>query len=268
MQCTDRTLHFFSFLQPHMRIAIFQTDIFFGEPDQNLRQAEQLLKDNKGAELYVLPEMFTTGFTMRPERMADNQELALRWMKRIAKELDAALCASVAVNDNGIFFNRLYFVEPDDNTTVYDKRHLFTYSGENEAYSSGNKRVTVEYKGVRILLQVCYDLRFPVFSRNRQDYDLAIYVANWPESRRRVWNILLQARAIENQCYVVGVNRVGDDPMCHYNGGSAVISPYGKLMVSCPDNEVGMAIADIDMETLNAFRKKFPVLCDADEFSV
>ena len=251
-----------------MKVAVLQTDIAFGETDRNLNQAMRMLTDNQGADLYVLPEMFTTGFTMQPEKLADRQQLALSWMKAQAGTLNAALCASVAVEDHAQFFNRLFFVTPDGQTTFYDKRHLFTYSGEDEAYTPGNQRQVVEWRGVRILLQVCYDLRFPVFSRNRKDYDMAVYVANWPESRRRVWNILLQARAIENQCYVVGANRVGDDPMCHYNGGSAVVSPYGKPLVACPDNETAVAMAEINMEQLNAFRKKFPVLDDADAFSL
>ncbi len=251
-----------------MRIAILQTDITFGKITDNIRNAESMISECQGADLYVLPEMFTTGFTMQPEMMADHAGHSLTWMKQTANRMKAAVCASVAVENDGMFFNRLFFVKPDGDVTIYDKRHLFTYSGEQEAYQPGHRRMVVEWKGVRFLLQVCYDLRFPVFSRNQKDYDVAVYVANWPESRRRVWDVLLQARAIENQCYVVGVNRVGDDPMCHYNGGSTVVSPYGKPIVTCPDNEAGTALAEINMDSLTAFRQKFPVLNDADQFSL
>lgn len=251
-----------------MKIVILQTDIIFGNISENIRNAERMISECQRADLYVLPEMFTTGFTMQPEMMADHDGRSLTWMKQMANRMKAAVCASVAVEDDGMFFNRLLFVKPDGEVTVYDKRHLFTYSGEQEAYQPGHRRVVVEWKGMRILLQVCYDLRFPVFSRNQKDYDVAVYVANWPESRRRVWDVLLQARAIENQCYVVGVNRVGNDPMCHYNGGSVVVSPYGKQIVACHDNETGMAVTEINMDPLTAFRQKFPVLDDADAFSL
>ena len=253
-------------IQENMKIAVIQMDIVWGDPEQNIRNADYQIDHAGRADLYVLPEMFSTGFVMQPEKYAEIEGRSLAWMKSKARMVSAAICGSVAVADRGKYFNRMYFVKPDGSVTTYDKRHLFTYSGEHEHYQAGKERVIVEWRGVRILLQVCYDLRFPVFSRNRKDYDMAVYVANWPESRRQVWDILLKARAIENQCFVVGVNRIGDDEMCHYDGGTSIISPYGTVLAETTDNEPCISVASIDMEKLMAFRKKFPVLDDADSF--
>ena len=164
---------------------------------ENLRRAEQLIVGAPGADVYVLPEMFTTGFCMEPQRIAEPMEgPALAWMRRVAAEADAAIVGSVAtIAPEGGYKNRMYFVEPDGRVTHYDKRHLFSYSGEDKHYEAGSERVIVEYRGVRFFLQVCYDLRFPVFGRNCDDYDVAIYVANWPDKRRMAWDILLRARA-------------------------------------------------------------------------
>ena len=159
-------------------------------------------------------------------------------------------------------------VHPDGQVQWYDKKHLFTYGGEHKSFTAGAERVIVNFRGVRILLQVCYDLRFPVWARNRKDYDMILYVASWPTPRVDAWNILLRARAIENQCYVVAVNRVGEDPACQYCGGSAVIDPYGHTLAACEDNKSCTAEATIDMDVLEAFRKKFPVLDDADPYQI
>ena len=155
-------------------------------------------------------------------------------------------------------------MKPDGDVTFYDKRHLFSYAGENEHYTRGESRVIAEWRGVRIMLQVCYDLRFPVFCRNRGDYDMMIFVAAWPTSRIHVWDTLLKARALENQCYVAGVNRIGTDPKCEYCGHSVIVSPYGDVMVRCEDDKECSTAAEIDIERLQSFRKKFPVLNDAD----
>lgn len=247
-----------------MKIALIQTEIVWGSPEANIAVMDTLIDHAGKADLYVLPEMFSTGFVMQPENYAEKQGLSLKWMQGKARQTDAAVCGSLAVADGDKYYNRFYFVKPDGSVAVYNKRHLFTYSGEHEHYQQGNGRTVVEWRGVRILLQVCYDLRFPVFSRNHKDYDLALYVASWPESRRMVWDILLKARAIENQCYVAGVNRVGDDQKCHYNGGTAIISPYGNVVSAAADNETYVVVATLDMEKLKAFREKFPVLDDAD----
>lgn len=251
-----------------MRITLFQTNISWLNTATNIQQAEEMLGSAPESDLFIFPEMFTTGFTMEPEKTAGKAKLALEWLKRQAEIFDAAVCATVPCDYDGGFYNRCVFIKPNGETSIYDKRHLFTYSGEDERYTHGHDRVVVEWRGVRFLLQVCYDLRFPVFSRNRKDYDVALYLANWPESRRAVWDILLKARAIENQCYVAGVNRVGDDPMCHYNGGTAIISPYGTVISQCPDNERSSVSAILDIDKLQAFREKFPVLDDADPFKL
>ena len=190
----------------------------------------------------------------------------MSWMKRKSAKTGAAICGSMSVQTKeGKYVNRFYFVKPDGSITYYDKHHLFTYGGEDKCYEAGESHVVVEWRGVRIMLLVCYDLRFPIWSRNRNDYyDMIIYVASWPTSRIEAWRTLLKARAIENQCYVAGVNRVGSDPNCQYCGCSAIISPYGTVMEECPQDEASAASADIDMESLDTFRKKFPVLNDRD----
>ena len=170
----------------------------------------------------------------------------------------------IAVHEDGKYYNRFHFVTPDGAVTTYDKKHLFTFGGEHERFTAGDKRVIVDYKGVRILLEICYDLRFPIWSRNRGDYDMIIYVASWPTPRVESWKALLTARAIENQCYVAGVNRVGTDPGNEYCGGSRVIDPYGKVIASCEDGKEMEAWAEVDLNVLEAFRAKFPVLDDAD----
>lgn len=241
-------------------------DIAWSNPSDNVRKANAMIDDAPKADLYVLPEMFSTGFAPCPEGIAEEEGCdTLSWMKRKAAEKDAAIAGSVAISCDGKHYNRLYFVKPDGSIAFYDKRHLFSYAGEDKHYTSGAERVVVEWRGVRIMLQVCYDLRFPVFSRNHGDYDMVVYVAAWPTSRIHVWDTLLRARALENQCYVAGVNRIGSDPNCDYCGHSIIISPYGKEIAACKGQTECAAHAEIDMEQLEAFRKKFPVLDDADE---
>lgn len=250
-----------------MKIVILQTDIYWANPKKNLECAEEMLKKYAEVDLFVLPEMFSTGFCTRPQGIAEPVESeSLVWMKRVAAERNCAIAGSVAIEDGGKFFNRFYFVHPDGLVQSYDKKHLFTYGGEHKQFTPGTERVIVSYKGVRFLMQICYDLRFPVWSRNRGDYDVALYVASWPVPRIEAWKALLRARAIENQCYVVAVNRVGEDPNCSYCGGSEVINPYGKTIAVCEDYKVCGAEAVIDMDVLEDFRKKFPVLNDADDF--
>ena len=248
-----------------MKITILQRDIEWANPSVNINRADEAIDRNPGSDIYVLPEMFSTGFCTNPEGIveSDNSE-TLQWLKRKAAAIDAAIAGSVAVTKDGKFYNRFYFVKPDGSVTHYDKKHLFTYGGEHKRFTAGNERVVVEFRGVRILLEICYDLRFPVWARNRGDYDMILYVASWPTPRVSAWSALLVARAIENQCYVAGVNRVGNDPACQYCGGSVVIDPYGKTIAACTDNLECEATATIDIEALQAFRAKFPVLNDAD----
>ena len=248
-----------------MRVSVLQTDILWADPTGNVEHADQIIDAHPGADLYVLPEMFSTGFCTRPEGIAESLDSrTFMWMKDKAARTGAAIAGSVAVTEDGRYYNRFYFVEPDGKVTAYDKKHLFTFGGEHNRFTAGDKRVIVTYKGIRILLEICYDLRFPVWSRNRGDYDMIIYVASWPTPRAEAWKALLTARAIENQCYVVGVNRVGDDPSNEYSGGSRIIDPYGRIIAECDDGAEGVVSAEIDMNLLEAFRRKFPVLDDAD----
>lgn len=249
-----------------MKITLLQIDIAWQDAEANKKKVEAMIARAEKSDVYVLPEMFTTGFVVTPSGVAESDGSTLEWMRSMARLHDAAICGSVAVDHGSGFRNRFYFVKPDGEMAYYDKRHLFSYGGEDRHYTSGSDRVVVAFRGVRFLLQVCYDLRFPVFSRNdvRAPYDVALYVASWPTSRLAVWNTLLRARAIENQCYVAGVNRIGDDAACHYSGGTMMIDAYGKPVAECEPNTEMTVTAAVDMAKLKAFRDKFPVLNDAD----
>lgn len=252
-----------------MNIILLQTDIQWQKPNENRTHAETIIDTLPQADLIILPEMFTSGFCMAPAEVAEKADTAtLHWMQTIAMKKKAAIAGSVSVEDGGRYYNRFYFVKPDGSYTSYNKKHLFTFSGEDKEYAAGDERVIVEYKGVRILLQICYDLRFPVFSRNRGDYDMIIYVANWPTVRIDAWNTLLKARAIENLCYVAGVNRVGNDPGNSYNGGTVLLDYMGKSIVSAEDGLENAVCGEIDMQMLKDFREKFPALNDADKYRI
>lgn len=251
-----------------MKVAIIQNSIRTKQLDWTLQFATDLINQQPGADLYVLPETFATGFmvegTTQQARVQGPQ--ILLWMQQQARRLNAAVAGSIAIfDDEGLLRNRLFFVRPDGSYDYYDKHHLFTYAGETKDYVAGQRRVVVEWRGVRFLLQVCYDLRFPVFSRNRGDYDAVIYVANWPLSRKDVWHTLLRARALENQCFVIATNISGDDAgVCDHAGDSAIIDAYGHTLAECITGRVESASAELDMASLQRFRQKFPVLDDAD----
>ena len=252
-----------------MRIAIIQHTIRWNELEKNLQQLSSLLDQQLGADLYVLAETFATGFLAEGsvEQAGEQSPRIFHWMQQQARRLDAAVAGSVAMaDDKGLLRNRFFFVRPDGSYDYYDKRHLFSYAGETDEYVAGERRVVTEWRGVRFLLQVCYDLRFPVFSRNRGDYDAILYVANWPVRRRDVWQTLLKARALENQCFVVGVNIVGSDKACEYVGDSVIINAYGHTIAQCTPAMVETAAAELNMDELQRFRSKFPVLRDADTF--
>ncbi|MFV0419214.1 MAG: amidohydrolase [Dysgonomonas sp.] len=252
-----------------MNILLLQTDIKWQQPEYNRNHAKELIENSPDADIIILPEMFTTGFCTSPKGVAEEADTeTLKWMLKVAKEKHAAIGGSVATTENGKFYNRFYFVKPDGEYTIYDKRHLFTYGGEDKEYAAGENRVIVEYKGCRILLQICYDLRFPVFARNAGDYDVIIYIASWPISRIYAWNTLLRARAIENQCYVIGVNRMGDDPTNKYSGGTALIDFMGHPVVEAEVGKEQAICGNIDIQALNDFRKSFPALQDADKYTL
>lgn len=245
------------------RVAIVQRDIVWRDVERNFQQLETMLADVE-ADVVVLSEMFQTGFVTEPEGVADDGR-TLRWMLIAAKQIDAAIVGSVIVREDGQFFNRLYFVKPTGEVEWYDKHHLFSIGGEAEHFARGMERKVVEWRGVRYLLEICYDLRFPVWSRQRGDYDAIIYSALWPKPRREVWRTLLRARAIENQAYIVGVNRIGAEPGLEYAGDSAVIDAYGRTVVDL-ENRESVAVAEMDMDALSLFRGRFNVAVDADDY--
>lgn len=251
-----------------MKVTILQHDIDWCRPEKNLAHLDTLLSTLPKTDLLLLPEMFATGLNNIPTDIVDKHPAILAWMHEKAQALDAAVVGSIATEDNGQFYNRLHFVRPDGEVTIYDKRHLFAYGGEADHYTSGNKRVVVEFRNVRFLLQVCYDLRYPVWSRNLGDYDCILFSANFPISRDTAWRTLIRARAIENQCYVAACNRIGTDQKCEYYGRSAIIHPYGDTIMECPDKTEWAASAVIDIDFLRHYESKFPVLADADPFEL
>lgn len=248
-----------------MKIIGLSQDIIWKEKQENFALIERKFKNLK-ADLFLLPEMFSTGFSMNPIEVADEQCESLSWMKRFSEEKEAAVAGSVSVKEGNNFYNRFYFVKPDGSFQYYDKKHLFTYSGEDKVYTSGNERVIVDYKGFRFLLQICFDARFPVFSRNKKDYEAILYVANWPESRVLAWESLIRARAIENQSYVFGLNRTGiDGNHLKYQESSYCFFADGNEISTKIDD---LIIAELDIEKLNRYRLDYPFLEDADDFSL
>ncbi|WP_298609570.1 amidohydrolase [uncultured Thiothrix sp.] len=254
-----------------LRVSLVQTELAWQNPEANRAHFAELLQDLAGqTDLIVLPEMFTTGFMMAPEIHAEAYGGAtFTWLQTQAAKLQAAICGSVATAVEGQYTNRFMFATPDGQMQFYDKRHLFRMGDEVNHYSAGLERKTFNYQGFRILPQVCYDLRFPVFMRNRNDYDLAIVVANWPAVRRKPWRTLLQARAIENQSYVLGVNRVGMDGLgLAYSGDSLAIDFKGELLIDQAEGSAFVETTPLDLNALQQFREQFPAWMDADEFSL
>jgi len=254
-----------------MKITIIQPDIAWEDKKANLNHMQNLLENIPAdTHLVILPEMFTTGFSMSTEALAETPfSQTNTWMTSLAGKLNLGICGSLIVKENNSYYNRFFFVSPNDKSAFYDKRHLFSIGGEDKKFIRGNTRAIFQYSGFRINPVICYDLRFPVWTRNRNDYDLLICVANWPESRREVWRTLLKARAIENQCFVAGVNRVGTDPEGNsYAGDSMVINPKGQVIASIPEYQEGIASTEISLQELEDFRAKFPVWKDADDFEI
>lgn len=252
-----------------MKVSLIQSELIWEDVSANLNSFSQIIDKVSGVDLIVLPEMFPTGFTMHPERVAETMdEQAVNWMKKTAAGKNAAVCGSVVITEAGKYYNRLLFVFPSGEIRHYDKRHLFTLAGEDKAYTAGTERLIVDYKGFRICPLVCYDLRFPVFSRNTEEYDLLLYVANWPEPRIAAWDALLKARAIENMAYVAGVNRIGkDDNGHHYIGHSQVFDAFGNNLTGI-SSTAGIINADLDRNALLEARQRFGFLNDRDRFTV
>lgn len=255
-----------------LRLSVIQSHITWEDRSENLAYYGELLRRVSGkTDLAVLPEMFTTGFSMRVNDLADtNEGETIASVKKWAAAYDMAIVGSFIAAENGKFYNRAFFVTPEGDTHYYDKRHLFSMAGEDKFFDAGDKLLIVNYRGWKICPLICYDLRFPVWSRNvDNEYDLLIYVANWPEARKRAWKSLLQARAIENMAYVCGVNRVGTDGRSFtYIGESLVFTPKGKKLINAGTKEEVTRTCKLKKANLESLRTKFPVWKDADRFSI
>jgi len=254
-----------------LRVTLLQADLIWHQPEQNRQQFEAQFDALKGqTDLVILPEMFTTGFTMEPEKLAEPHDgKTAQWLRQQAAELGAAIVGSVVIQDGAGYRNRLYFTTPEGEQHCYDKRHLFRMGGEHNHYEAGRERVILNYRGWRIMPQICYDLRFPAFSRNHNEYDLLLYVANWPKPRRNPWRTLLQARAIENLCFVAGVNRVGTDGTgLEYSGDSLLVDFKGELMIDGEPDQPFTQTSTLSKTALAEFREKFPAWMDADDFTL
>lgn len=255
----------------NLNIALVQTDLVWENPEQNrINLAAKIESIAQKADLVVLPELFTSGFTMQPHLVAETmQGKTITWLKIMAQDYNCAITGSIVVKDNDVFRNRMLFVRPNGLINYYDKRHSFTLAGEDKVYASGTDKVIVNYKGFKLCLQICYDLRFPVFSRNTENYDALIYVANWPNKRIEAWKTLLKARAIENMSYVIGVNRVGLDANDFtYSGYSQAHDMLGENLAKMTPDSEGIYIVTLDKKSLGALRFKLGFLNDKDHFQL
>ena len=253
-----------------MKIALIQSSLVWENPKLNRNHFEEKINAiSENVDLIVLPEMFSTGFTMSPNLVAETKQgETVLWLQSLAKAKNCAITGSLIITENSNFYNRLVFVFPSGELLFYDKKHLFTLAGEDKIYTSGKQKLIVEYKGFKICPLICYDLRFPVFSRNTEDYDVLIYVANWPKPRINAWDSLLKARAIENMCYTIGVNRIGEDNNKHqYSGHSQVTDFLGNYLIEPQENE-GVYITTLNKNILLETRQKFGFLNDRDTFTV
>lgn len=263
-----------------LTITTIQTDLHWENKEANLRMLEDKLRNlEQPTEIVVLPEMFSTGFSMRPADLAETMEgETVNWMKNMSARYKIVLAGSVIIKEEDKFYNRFIWMLPNGQYGIYDKRHRFAFAGEDQFYTAGNKRTIASVKGWKINLQVCYDLRFPVWARQQlntneagestPEYDVLIYVANWPERRSHAWKTLLCARAIENQCYVIGVNRVGKDGNdIYHSGNTMVIDPLGEVLYHMADEEDIFTIS-LQKDHLENVRAKFPFWKDGDEFMI
>jgi predicted amidohydrolase len=260
-----------------LTISLVQTALHWEDKDRNLAMLEEKIRAiTERTEVIILPEMFSTGFSMKPDQLAETMEgKAVAWMKKISAEKRVIVTGSLIIEDNWAYFNRLIWMQPDGKYGYYDKRHLFAYAHEDQHYASGNKRLIASAKGWKINLQVCYDLRFPVWARHQfaatggpPEYDLLIYVANWPERRNQAWKTLLQARAIENQCFAIGVNRVGKDGNdVYHSGDSMVVNPMGDVLYTKAHDEDVFTIT-LNKTEVDDVRAKLPFWKDGDKFMI
>lgn len=255
---------------PSLAVALFQTNIQWLDRQANLADLDSKIADLPNVDLIVLPETFATGFAFDQAGVGEpDKGEVYQWMVQTAEKTQAVVVGSVAVNCQDKNANRMYWVWPDGTTRHYDKRHLFRMGNEHEHVVAGEVREVFEVNGFRLLPLVCYDLRFPVWSRNRNDYDVLVNVANWPGARRKVWDTLLQARAMENQCFVLGVNRVGDDGKgTGHSGGTAVYDFKGDTLAATKDDEPEVLLYTLTLDDLNQFKQNFPAYLDGDDFEL
>jgi omega-amidase len=261
-----------------LTVSIVQPNLIWEGPEANYTLLESLVKSINVTDLIVLPEMFSTGFSMQPKKFYETMGgRGVEWMLQLADKTKAAVTGSLIIKENEKFYNRLLWATPEGGVYFYDKRHLFSFAGEDAHYSRGDSRLIVELKGWKICPLICYDLRFPIWSRNQNlkgkfadfEYDLLIYVANWPEARSSAWKTLLSARAHENQAFVVGVNRVGQDGnQINHSGDSCIISPKGELIESIQPNKASVATSELNLKELREFRTKFGAWRDKDQFEI
>lgn len=251
-----------------LHISLIQTDIVWENPMENKLLLEAKINALKGKQqIIVLPEMFSTGFSMAPQKLAEPMDgQTVNWMKEMAEKNRCVLTGSIIIEENHQYFNRMIWALPNGDVAFYNKRHLFSYAGEDKHYTAGDKRMIAQVNGWKICLQVCYDLRFPVWARNTDDYDILLYVANWPVQRNEIWETLLKARAIENMSFVVGVNRLGVDGNGHqYIGNSSIYNPIGELIHKETGAE-SIITHTFQHSIIQEYRHKFPFLNDRDEF--
>ncbi|MDR2126263.1 MAG: nitrilase family protein [Prevotellaceae bacterium] len=252
----------------NLKILLVQHDVSLGDIEANIGRIDSLLNScTQKADIIILTEMFSTGFSMKPELFAEPVTgKAVTWLCEKAKNLDSAIIASVMIEDSGKYYNRAFFVYPDGKYDCYDKRHLFGYGGEDTKFTAGKSLLIVEYSGWKICPLVCYDLRFPVWSRNTHNYDLLVYMASWPNARQKVWSILPVARAMENQCYVATANRTGSDKTGNYSGESKIVNQFGEILAQSDIGVECLTFCEISLSQLHSERAKFPFLNDADTF--
>jgi len=251
-------------------ISLIQADLAWENIDSNLTKFSAYIDSNENEQdIIILPEMFSTGFTMNPAKVAENMEgNSMQWMHKYASKTQSVITGSLIIEENNNYYNRLIWMKPDGSYQFYNKKHLFTMAGEQNHYTPGSDKLIVEYKGWRICPMICYDLRFPVWIRNKENYDLLIFVANWPAIRSDIWERLLYARAIENQCYLAAVNRIGKDANNYnHDGTSMIISPLGKALAREKDIET-MITVKMDHSILLKSRKENPFLADMDQFDI
>ena len=258
-------------MQEELKVSIIQSKLVWENPEENRQLfSKKIATISEDTKLIILPEMFTTGFTMNASTLAETENgKTLNWMQTEAKKKDCAITGSVIISENNNYYNRLFFVFPNGDYKTYDKRHTFTLAGEDKTYTAGNKQVLIEYLGWKIYPLICYDLRFPVWARNTQNYDLLLYVANWPERRITAWDALLKVRAIENMSYCIGVNRVGKDANGHkYSGHSAVYNVLGEQISNPNFEEDFIETITLQKSHIETYRKRLQFLNDQDKFSL